>query len=47
MSLTSAKAPSLKDKLADQEKSLVKEVDVVESELEAVKKAKKRASKDD
>ena len=45
MSLTSAKSPSLKDKLAAQEKALKEESVAVENEIKAVKKAKKRAGK--
>ena len=43
--LTEARQPSLKDKLAAQEKALVQEAVAVETEINAVKKAKKRASK--
>jgi|CXWL01.1.fsa_nt_gi hypothetical protein len=43
--LNEARQPSLKDKLAAQEKALIKEEVAVEVELEAVKKAKKRAGK--
>lgn len=46
MSLSSGKMVSLKDKLAAQERDLVQEEKVVEAELKAVKKAKKRAGKD-
>lgn len=45
MSLTKFRQVSLKDKLAAEEVALSKEVAMVEMELGAVKKAKKRASK--
>lgn len=43
--LNEAKMPRLSDKLEAREKDLVKEAAAVESELKAVKGAKKRASK--
>ena len=43
--LNEAKMPRLSDKLEAQEKALVAEAVAVESEIKAVKGAKKRASK--
>ena len=45
MSLTQGRRPSLKDKLAAQEKALIHEDVAVIAELGAVRGAKKRASK--
>lgn len=43
--LQSAKMPSLKDKINDEEKAVKAELEAVSEELVAVKKAKKRAGK--
>ena len=43
--LNEARQPSLKDKLAAQEKALAQEAVAVDTEIKAVKKAKKRAGK--
>lgn len=43
--LNDARKPSLKDKLAAKEAALKKEVIAVESEIQAVEVAKKRAGK--
>lgn len=45
MSLTNSRRPNLKDKLAAQEAALRAEAIAVESEIKAVKGAKKRAGK--
>jgi hypothetical protein len=45
MSLTNIRKGSLKDKLAAKERDLIKEDVAVEAELDAVRKAKSRVSK--